>query len=164
MAGTTPTLTKLTKNQYIPFLDTAKDATFAASTWKRIDLSTIFELTINEKEESMDYICYENPVTEITGNEPELPQEIACYQGDPIYDFVFGELFSLPVGSACKIPFLICFGGTEKKAWRGICTLTSKVLNTVDGKITFSLKMGGDIGKGTYVITDGSPTFTAATT
>ena len=51
-------MTKLTRNQFIPFLDTSKDSTFAASTWKRIDYSTIFELTVGEQEEDMDYICY----------------------------------------------------------------------------------------------------------
>ena len=82
---------KLTRNQYIPFLDTAKDLTFAANTWKRIDYSTIFEMTMNEQEEDMDYICFENAVTEINSNQPELPQEIACYEGNPIYDFMFEQ-------------------------------------------------------------------------
>jgi len=155
-------LVKLTKNQFIPFLDTAKDLTFAASTWKAIDLSTIFELTMGEIEEEYDYICYENPVTEITGNKPELPQEIALYEGNAIYDFIVGEFYDMPVGSECSVPFLICFGGTGKKAWRGICTISSKVMNTVDGKISFSMKIGGTIAKGTYVITAGVPVFTAA--
>lgn len=152
---------KLTRDQFIPFLDTAKDSTFAANTWKRIDYSTIFELTVGEQEEDMDYICYANAVTEINSNKPELPQEIACYEGNPIYDFMFQQLYNLPVGSDVKVPFLMCFGGKEKKAWRCMATLTSKVLNTVDGKITFSIKMGGDIEKGTYEITEGAPTFTA---
>ena len=156
------TLVKLKKNQYIPFLDTAKDSTFAASTWKAIDLSTVFELTVGEVEEEMDYICYESAVTEITSNKPELPQEIASYEGNPIYDFMIGELQDLPTGTDCKVPFLICFGGTGKIAWRGICTISSKVLNTVDGKVTFSMKMGGDITKGTYTIAEGVPTFTPA--
>lgn len=155
-------MTKLTRNQFIPFLDTAKDTTFTASEWKQIDYSTIFELTMNEQEEDMDYICYENAVTEINANKPELPQEIACYEGNPIYDFMFKEFFNIPVGSDVKVPFLMCFGGTEKKAWRCVATLTSKVLNTVDGKITFSIKMGGDIEKGTYEITSGAPKFTKA--
>lgn len=155
-------LTKLTKNQFIPFLDIAKDLKFAASSWKAIDLSTIFELTMGEIEEEYDYICYENPVTEITGNKPELPQEIALYEGNAIYDFIVGEFYNMPVGSECSVPFLICFGGTGKKAWRGICTISSKVMNTVDGKISFSMKIGGTIEKGKYVITSGVPTFTVA--
>lgn len=37
-------------------------------------------------------------------------------------------------------------------------------MNTVDRKITFTLKLGGDITRGTYTITNGVPTFTEATT
>ena len=155
-------MTKLTRDKFIPFLDTAKDLTFATSTWKRIDYSTIFELTMGEQEEDMDYICYANAVTEINSNKPELPQEIACYEGNPIYDFMFQQFYDMPVGADVKVPFLMCFGGTGKKAWRCVATITSKVLNTVDGKITFSIKLGGDIEKGTYTISEGVPTFTAA--
>lgn len=68
----------------------------------------------------------------------------------------------MPTGSDVKVPFLMCFGGTAKKAWRCVATITSKVLNTVDGKITFSIKLGGDIEKGTYTITEGAPTFTVS--
>lgn len=153
---------KLTRNQFIPFLDVLKDSTFTTNSWKRIDYSTIFEMTMNEQEEDMDYICYENAVTEINANKPELPQEIACYEGNPIYDFMFEQFYNMPTGSDVKVPFLMCFGGSEKKAWRCMATITSKVLNTVDGKITFSIKLGGDIEKGTYTISEGVPTFTEA--
>lgn len=155
-------MTKLKRDEFIPFLDTAKDKTFASNTWKRVDYSTIFELTMNEQEEDMDYICYANAVTEVNGNKPELPQEIAIYEGNPIYDFMFNEFYNMPTGDDVKVPFLMCFGGTDKKAWRCVATLTSKVLNTVDGKITFSIKLGGNIEKGTYAIADGVPTFTTA--
>lgn len=154
-----PSLTKLTRNQFIPFLDVKKDKAFTSNEWKRIDLSTIFELTINEQENDMDYICYPSAVTEIDSNQPELPQEIALYEGNPIYDFMFEQIYNLPTGDEVKVPFLLAFGGTDKKAWRGICTITGKVLNTVDAKITFSMKIGGDIEKGTYSIEDGVPTF-----
>lgn len=157
-----PGMTKLTRDQFIPFLDTAKDATFAACTWKRIDYSTIFALTVGEQEEDMDYICFENAVTEINSNKPELPQEIALYEGNPMYDFMFQQIYDLPVGAETKVPFLLCFGGTDKKAWRGMATISGKVLDTVAGKITFTMKMGGDIEKGTYTITSGEPEFTPA--
>ena len=153
---------KLTRNIFIPFLDILKDSTFEASSWKRIDYSTIFELTMNEQEEDMDYICYANAVTEINANKPELPQEMACYEGNPIYDFMYEQFYNMPTGSDVKVPFLMCFGGSGKKAWRCMATITSKVLNTVDGKITFSIKLGGDIEKGTYTIDDGVPTFAEA--
>lgn len=160
---------KITKDKFIPFLDVLKslaliDGILKVDTpsWKRIDYSTIFELSAGEQEEDRDYICYASPVTDIDSNKPELPQEIAIYEGNPIYDFIFNEFYNLPVGDACKTGALLCFGGTAQKAWQGIVTITEKTLNTVDGKITFTLKWGGDIDKGTYTITDGVPTFVPA--
>ena len=155
-------MTKLKRNQFIPFLDVEKDTTLQACSWKSVVYSTIFELTMNEQEEEMDYICFENAVTEINSNQPELPQEIACYEGNPIYDFMAKEFFEMPTGADTKVPFLMCFKKKKKRAWRCIATLTSKVLNTVDGKITFSIKMGGTIEKGTYTIEAGAPTFVPA--
>lgn len=155
-------MTKLTKDQFIPFLDVAEDKTYKASDWARIDLSTIFELAINPQSESMDYICYKNAVEEVLSNQPELPQEIALYEGNPMYDYMAEKLYNLPTGDDCKVPFLLCFGGTTKRAWRGICTLLLDTLSTTDGKISFSMKMGGDIELGTYTISDGQPVFTSA--
>jgi hypothetical protein len=157
------TMTKLTRDQFIPFLDVDKDLTFASPEWKRIDYSTIFELSVGEQEEDRDYICFASAVTDVDSNKPELPQEIAIYEGNPMYDFFIGEFYNLPVGQDCKTGCLICFGGTGKKAWQGTVTITEKTLNTVDGVVTFTLKWGGDIAKGTYTITDGVPTFTPVT-
>lgn len=155
MAG----LTKLTRDKFIPFLDTAEDSTFQSNTWKRIDLSTIFEFAMNPQSESMEYICYPNAVEEVNSNQPELPEEIALYEGNPMYDYIIKKFYDLPTGDDVKVPFLMCFGGSDKRAWRGIATLLLDTLNTVDGKLSFSIKLGGDIDKGTYTINDGSPAF-----
>ena len=156
------TMTKLTKDQFIPFLDVDEDKTFTDNEWTRIDLSTIFELAVNPQTESMDYICYKNAVEEVISNQPELPEEIALYEGNPMYDYIAEKLYNLPVGDDCKVPFLLCFGGTPARAWRGICTLVLDTLSSTDGKISFSMKMGGDIETGTYTISDGVPTFVSA--
>ena len=86
-------MTKLKRDKIIPFLDVTKDLTFASNTCKRIDYSTIFALTIGEQEEDMDYICFENAVTEVKSNKPELPQEIALYEGNPMYVFMMTEFY-----------------------------------------------------------------------
>ncbi len=154
-------LTKLRKTDFIPFLDTS--ATPNTPEWKRVDLSTIFSLNPNPQTTTLDYICYETPVEEIEKYQPELPQEIALFEGNPVYDFVFGKFYDLPVGTEAKVPLLICFGGTAKKAWRvPEATLVLGELNTVDGKLSFTLKLSGDIERGTYKIEGGKPTFTAA--
>ncbi|MBE5807643.1 MAG: hypothetical protein E7317_04810 [Clostridiales bacterium] len=157
------TETKLTKNKFIPFLDVAQGSENTPS-WKRIDKSTIFALNPNPQAEAMDYICYESPIDEVDHYEPELPQEIALYEGNPMYDFIAQMFYDLPVGEDAKVPALICFAGTAKKAWHipdNVIELGE--LNTVDGKLSFTLKLGGDIEKGTYTINEsGVPTFTAA--
>lgn len=164
--------TKLRKFQYIPFLDVS--GTFGSSSWnpswKRIDRSTIFELSANPQTEEMDYISYELPVTEIDHYTPELPQEIALYAGNPVYEYAFELFYDLPVGSACFIPVMLCFapngeeGKKEQRAWQiQQTTFTLGALNTVEGKITFTLNFGGDIERGKYEIAAGIPTFTKGT-
>lgn len=153
------TMTKLKKTEFIPFLDTGSDGT---PSWKRITKSTIFALNPSPQTESYDYISTETPVEEVKNYLPELPQETALYEGDPIYDFVFDKFYNLPVGTECMVPCLICFGGSDKKAWQSTVTLVLGELNTVDGKISFTIKFGGDIKRGTYAVADGVPTFTEA--
>ena len=155
-------MTKLRKHEFIPFIDVSGTGG-SSPEWKRIDLSTIFDLNPNPQTETMDYISYETPVEEINQYQPELPQEIALYEGNPVYDYMFNMFYNLPVGSETKVPFLLCFGGSDKKAWKvDQTTVVLGSLNTVDGKLSFTLKLGGDIEKGTYAIADGVPTFTAA--
>lgn len=154
--------TMLRKHQCIPFLDTTKGST--TPSWERIDKSTIFSLNPNPQTETMDYICYESPVSEIDHYEPELPQEIVMNAGNPMYEFIYEQFYNLPAGEDAKVPCLICFppdGSNAKKAWKiDDCTLQLGEMNTVDRKISFTLKLGGDIERGTYTITSGTPSFT----
>lgn len=157
--------TKITKNKVIPFIDTSNTiGSTWTPTWSRIDKSTIFDLSINPQSESVDYISMEAAIEEVSGYQPELPQEIALYRGNVIYDFVEKLVLDLPVGDAVKVPFLLCFppDASEKiHAWQvKECRLLLSNYNSVDGKITFTLKLGGDIQKGTVAISSGTPTFT----
>lgn len=150
----------LKKTQFIPFIDTS--ATGNTPVWTRIDRSTIFSLNAGTQTETLDYISMETPVTEVTSYQPTLPQEIAVYEGNGIYDFMIGKFYNLETGSGAKVKCLICFGGEDKKAWEcDETTLELQELNTVEGKLTFTLHFGGDITKGTYTIAEGVPTFTA---
>lgn len=158
---------KITKNQVIPFIDVSKTVNTDswAPVWKRIDKSTIFDLALNPQSESVDYIAYESAIEEISSYQPELPQEIALYRGNPIYEFVESLCIDLPVGDDVKVPFLLAWPPAEDKSIRGWqvkdCRLLLSNYNSVDGKITFTLKLGGDIEKGEVTVsTDGAPTFT----
>jgi len=165
---------KLNKTQFKPFLDVSStwekvdDESWSPS-WKRIDRSTIFALNPNPETEETDYISYETPVTEIKKYKPELPQEIALYQGNPLYDYMAHMFYNLPVGSATVVPLLMVFPETATaasgsttyyKAWQvQQCVVTLGELNTPDSKLSFTLGLGGDIEKGCVTISSGVPTF-----
>lgn len=157
--------TSLRKHQCIPFLDTNKGAS-ESYTWKRIDKSTIFSLNPNPQTNTLDYICFEAPVTEVDHYEPELPQEIVMNAGNEMYEFIYDQFYGLPVGEEAKVPCLICYppnAAGEQKAWLVKDTvLQLGEMNTVERKISFTLHLGGDITRGTYTVAAGVPTFEAA--
>lgn len=153
---------KLTKTAFIPYIDTS--GTSNGENWTpqytRIDKSTIFALALNPQTNTVNYISQELPSTEVDHYEPSLPQEIALYKGNPMYDYMIGLMLSLPVGNACVIPVLLRLG-EDNKAWLiKKTTIVFGELNSVDGKLTFTLNFGGDIEKGTIANANGVPTFT----
>ena len=158
--------TKITKNKVIPFIDISE--TVNSDSWdpvyKRIDKSTIFALAFNPQSESVNYISLASAVEEISSYQPELNQEIALYRGNPIYDFVEKFCINLPIGDDVKVPFLLAWPPAEDGSIAGWqvkdCRLLLTDYNSVDGKVTFTLNLGGDIDKGTVTVgVDGTPTF-----
>ena len=142
---------KLTRNLFVPLVDTSDTTTPA---YKPIDLSTIFELSFNPQEETYSYICYANDSTEVTSYAPELPQEIVLDNDNPIYLWAKAKMFAFPTGSACQVPVLLAMpNDTTAEVTDGIlwseAVLSPGTLNTVDGKLTFTLKLNGDHKKGT---------------
>ena len=164
---------KITKDKVAIFLDTSKTITTPSwvPEWKRIEKSTIFDLAFNPQSTTEDYIAYETPIEEISGYQPEIPQEIALYRGDPVYDYIEDLVYDLEVGDALRVPALLMFPpkmdasgnlAGDIRAWQvKEARLLLSNYNSVDGKITFTLKLGGTIEKGKATSVDGSPTFTA---
>ena len=160
---------KITKDKVIPFLDTS--GTVGTTSWKpdwnRIDKSTIFDLAFNPQSTTEDYIAYETAIEEISGYQPELPQEIALYRGNTIYDYVEDLCYNLQVGDALRVPLLLLWPPKAEviRAWQvKDCRLLLSNYNSVDGKITFTLKLGGTYDRGTATVTNGKPEFVAAST
>lgn len=158
-------LTKLKKNQTIPFagISATEDGTI---TWARIGKSTIFDLSLNPNVKSSNYIEDELPTDEVDYYAPKLPQELAAYKGDPAFDYFYDMMYNLPTGRDLIKPVLLVFGGeagtaeAPAKAWLVDATVILNNFNTVEEKITFDLNFGGNIKRGTVIITDGAPTFT----
>lgn len=155
---------KLTRNLYVPFLDTSKGVG-DTRTYVPVDLSTIFELAANPQEETYGYICYANDVTETTSYQPELPQEIVLDSDNPMYKFIKDLFFDFPTGSSAIVPCLISIPddttaqSTDGYLWeKAVISLGS--LNTVDGKISFTIKLNGDRVHGVVSNSGGTVSFT----
>ena len=154
---------KLTRNLFVPLLDVSDGGT---ASYKPIDLSTIFELAWNPQEETYAYIKDANDSTEVNGYQVELPQEIVLDNTNPIYTFVKSKMFAFPTGSDLVVPVLLAMPDdstaqvTDGMLWSQ-AVLSPGTLNTVDGKLTFTLKLNGDPKKGTVAgIGTDSVTFT----
>lgn len=173
MAAITQTA-KISKDKVAIYLDTSKSITSESwvPTWNRVAKSTIFDLAFNPQSTTEDYIAYETAIEEISGYQPEIPQEIALYRGDPIYDFIEDLVYDLQVGDALRVPVLLLFPpkldsegklAGEIRAWQiQEARLLLSNYNTVDGKATFTLKLGGTYDRGTATVADGVPVFQAA--
>ena len=155
---------RITKNFWIPFLDIgAPEAT--AADWGRIDKSTVFEIAANPQTEDVDFINQEAAQTELRYYKPTMDQEIACYRGNPMYDFLAPMFFRLKVEEAV-IPCLVVFpkltdAATSAPAWLyDEALVVFNTLSSTDGKIAFTINFNGEKQLGTVVVTDGKPVFT----
>lgn len=166
-----------TRNLFIPRVDAntirkalgetvAEDAGFD---WTRIDKSTIFDLAFNPQEETSGYIDEANDTTYVKSYQPELPQEIILDSSNKLYRIMRPFCMSMPTGGDAVVPVILQVPDmdtdqpTEAYMWAS-ALISPTDLNTVDGKLSFSLKLNGDAQKGTVAIgDDGAVTFTAST-
>lgn len=158
-------MAKLTRNLYVPMLDLQFGQGTGTQTFTPIDLSTIFSLAFNPQEETYGYIKDANDTTAIESYAPSLPQEIALDDTNPIYEAMFDFCMGMPTGSSAKCPVLIAYaetvaGGVTKGYLWEDATISPNELNTVDGKLTFTLQLNGDAKTGTVAISGGTATFT----
>lgn len=157
-------LVRLKKFRTIPFLNIAKSE---GPTWARIGKSTVFDLVLNPKTDTNDFIENEMPEDDIAYYNPKLEQELQANKGDPAFDFLYDMFFNLPTGEDVKKELLIVFdgniGGEESpkfKAWKTRATLILNHFDSVAEKIYFSFTIN-EIDRGTATVTAGAPTYTS---
>lgn len=149
-------MAKLTRDLYIPCLDTS--ATKDLSGFVPIDKSTIFELAWNPETETYTYICNRSNSTEVTSFALSMEQEIVLDNSNPMYAFMYPLCFSMPTGSDAVVPFLLVDPDmttgqpTRGKLWKD-ATIQPSTLNTVDGKLAFTINLNGDMVEGDVTIT-----------
>lgn len=164
------------KHQIAPFLNKAvgSDGLVDKSTpdWMRICKSTAFDLNMNPETEDRDYICDENPTTELKQYKPSFNTPLVMHKNEPDYEFIFGKFFNQDAGDKAKSELLLVFfqepvdsadTPTHFKAWRVDCTIILNDLNSVDSTLSFDTNFAGTIKKGYVTISEGAPTFTEGT-
>ena len=152
MAEATPVT--LTRDKFVPFVDTTRGAEKGTYDWAPIDLSTVFEMAYNPTTNTVSYICYPNDTTELASYAPSMAQEIKIQKDNPIYDFMLAYMREMPTGSAAEVPVMLVYpdkttgAPTEADVWDE-AVLAPDTINTVDGKLTFTLNFNGDRKPGT---------------
>lgn len=140
--------------------------------WMRICKSTAFDLNMNPETEDRDYICDENPTTELKDYKPSFNTPLVMHKNEPDYEFIFGKFFNQDAGDKAKSELLLVFfqepvdsadTPTHFKAWRVDCTIILNDLNSVDSTLSFDTNFAGTIKKGYVTISEGAPTFTEGT-
>lgn len=164
------------KHQIAPFLNKAVGTDGLVNKtnpdWMRICMTTAFDLNMNPETEDRDYICDENPTTELKKYKPSFNTPLVMHENEPDYQFIFGKFFNEDTGDKAKSELLLVFfqepvdtaaTHTHFKAWRVGCTITVQDLNSVDQTLTFDTNFAGNIKKGYVTISDNVPTFTEGT-
>ena len=165
------------KHQIAPFLNKAVDSETGlvdktTPDWMRICKTASFDLNMNPETEERDYICDEQPTTELKKYKPSFNTPLVMHEKEDDYDFIFGKFFNLEAGDKAKSEILLVFfqepvdaatTPTHFKAWRCDCTISINDLNSVDSTLTFDTNFNGDVKVGYVTVSDGVPTFTEGT-
>ena len=164
------------KHQIAPFLNKAVGSdglvNKTSPDWMRICMSTAFDLNMNPETEDRDYICDENPTTELKNYKPSFNTPLVMHKNEPDYEFIFGKFFNQDTGDKAKGELLLVFfqepvdtadTHTHFKAWRVDCTIILNDLNSVDSTLSFDTNFAGTVKKGYVTIADSVPTFTEGT-
>lgn len=167
-------MANLTRNLFIPYVDAntmrkaiGADLVGEGEDYTQIDKSTIFALAFNPQEETSGYIDEANDTTYVRSYQPELPQEIILDSSNQLFAIMYPFCMDMPTGGDAEVPVLLRTPNletglpTEAFLWRK-AIISPTELNTVDGKLTFTLKLNGSIEKGTVSTEGGKLTFVAA--
>lgn len=162
-------MAKLTRDLFIPLIDRNKLTGESAEgvDWVRVDKSTVFAFAFNPQEETFGYIDAPNDSTEVTSYQPELPQEIVLDNENPLYAAMHDFCMRMPVGSDAEVPCLLVMPDNETgKATKGYlwehAIISPQELNSVDGRLTFTMKLNGKKQDGTVTASDGTFVFAAS--
>lgn len=153
---------RLKKHKTIPFLDISDSE---SPVWARIGKSTVFDLLLNAKTETNEFIESEMPTEDVMYYVPELAQELQANKGDEAFDYLYDMFYNLPTGEDVKKPLLIVFAGNMGtdaapafRAWNTKSTLILDHFDSVAEKIYFKFKIS-NIERVMVSVENGKPVF-----
>lgn len=133
--------------------------------WARLRKSTVFDLAFNAETETFDFIDQQVPTEFIKGYKPSMSQETAMMDSDPLFNYMFELMQSLPTGEDAIRKCMVVFPKEKTTghyvAWNCECVITFSNYNAVDRKISFNIGFSGDMDKGTATVSEdgNTPTF-----
>lgn len=156
---------KLTRDKFIPLIDTTFGAEAGTYDLTRVDKSTIFDLAYNPNEQTVGYIDSPNDTTEVIGYSLELPQEIVLDNDNPLYEKLLPKIReAVRTGKPIKAPVCVVYPDMETGEATDAdmfddASVSPQNLNTVDGKLSFTLKLNGTPKQGTVAYSMNKWTF-----
>lgn len=157
-------MAQLTKDLYQPWLDVARGL-LPVPVWRRIDKSTQLELGWNPNTDDKDYIDQKSASTVLTGYQPELPEEIILDNANPMYAFLDRFCEEMPIGTDCVVPLLLvkpdlATGQPTRALLWDRNEVHADTLNTVDGLLSVTLALNGDMRVGSVEVVNGELRYT----
>lgn len=158
------------KHQIAPFLNKAVDSETGLvdktnPDWMRLCKTASFDLQLNPQTEEYDYICDEQPTTELEKYNPSFNTPLVMHEKEDDYKFIFKKFLKLATGDKAKSELLLVFfqepvdttaaTHTHFAAWRVGCTIIPNDLNSVDSTLTFDTNFAGTVKVGYVTIDDG---------
>lgn len=136
-------------------------------TWVQLSKSTENTISPNPETEERKFITDENPRTLITRYSPELNNPLTLFKGEADYEYFWPKFYGLPTGAGAETEILVVFMNEKDTsgnydAWKSDATLIMGDLDPNNSQLTFTVKFGGTIERGTVKVTSGTPAFTKA--
>lgn len=162
MADTTTTrFPDFSRDKFVPCIDGNKIRRLIGQTeegtgyaWARVDKSEVFDLALNPQEVTKAYIETANDETSINSYQPQLDQEIVIDGNNEVYSLMYEFFMHMPTGSDAEVPCMLIMPSVtdpdvaDAYVWDK-AILSPSNLNTVDKKLTFSMKLNGAMKRGT---------------
>lgn len=164
MADATPTtrFADFSRDRFVPLIDgntirrlvgmTPEGDSFA---WARVDKSEVFELAFNPEENTRGYIDTPNDATFVEKYGLQMDQEIVIDGNNETYSLMYEYAMHFPTGSDAEVPCALIMpnvkdpaGSADAFLWRQ-AILSPAGINTIDKKLTFSMKFNGAMERGT---------------